>query len=548
MSVLTAENQVSYDSIKELQTLLDRAAKNNIAVNVLISPHYFPAWALKKWPHLTLGRGGFLGYTPDEPEAKQVQAKFLQILIPAIARKPALHSICLSNEPVLDGVMGARNTPQLWNRYLQLKYGTIHAYNMMSSSNYEAFGSIPLPDMSKRLSAGYAEYCLFNQKRFAAWHQFLADKIHKIAPHIPVHAKLMNWTYQQRETAPWGNDPELFSRFSQINGNDCLFWPDADDQWCSQWGLQALSYDLQRAMKPVPVFNSENHITLDRSTNYVKPTHFRSVLWQGAIHGQGATTIWVWERSLNKSGDFYGNVMDRPGCVDSVGRTALDLMRCADQVTALQRKPAEVAIVYSVSSAIGNLDYIPSLNSVYQALLFSGMRVGFISDRQLSKGQGKQYKLIILPDASRLAPSAVNTLVGLPRSTTVLVLGDRPTQDQLGNFLPPNSVVASWNAIPDGKTPDQLRDLLRPQLAKLRLLPDVQPITPGTNLTVWGVEWLRANIGKKQYINMVNWTNKPVQLNLRRNGKAVKLRVLAPLNTSATSLFPGLPVLAEILD
>ncbi|MHB1461892.1 MAG: beta-galactosidase [Armatimonadota bacterium] len=548
MAVLTAENKVSYDSIKELQTLLDRAAKNNIAVNVLISPHYFPAWALKKWPHLTLGHGGFLGYTPDEPEAKQVQAKFLKILIPAIAKKPALHSICLSNEPVLDGVMGARNTPQLWHRYLQAKYGTIESYNTATGSHNESFESIPLPDMSKRLSAGYTEYCLFNQQRFAAWHQFLADQIHQIAPKIPVHAKLMNWTYQQRETAPWGNDPELFNRFSQINGNDCLFWPDADDQWCSQWGLQALSYDLQRSMKPVPVFNSENHITLDRSTNYVKPTHFRSVLWQGAVHGQGATTIWVWERSANKSGDFYGNVMDRPGCVDSVGRTALDLMRCADQVTALQRKPAEAAIVYSVASAIGNLDYIPSLNAVYQALLFSGMRVGFISDRQLSEGQGKQYKLIVLSNASRLASSAMTTLRRLPLSTTVLVIGDRPTQDQIGNPLPPTSAARSWRVIPNGKTADQLRDLLRPQLAKLQLLPDVQPMAVGSKNPVWGVEWLTASLGEKRYINMVNWTNNPVKLDLRRNGKAVKLRVLAPLNTSSTSLLPGLPILAEILD
>lgn len=548
MVVLTEENKVSYDSIKELQQLLDRAAKKNIAVNVLISPHYFPAWALKKWPHLTQGRGGFLGYTPDEPEAKQIQTKFLKILIPAIASKPALHSICLSNEPVLDNVMNARNTPLLWSRYLQAKYQTIASYNQASSSQYLSFGAVPLPDMSKRSSAGYTEYCLFNQRRFADWHQFLADQIHQMAPKIPVHAKLMNWTYQQRETAPWGNDPELFSRFSQINGNDCIFWPDADDQWCSQWGLQAISYDLQRSMKPVPVFNSENHITLDRSTNYVKPVHFRSVLWQGAIHGQGATTIWVWERSPNKSGDFYGNVMDRPGCVDSVGRTSLDLMRCADKVTALQRIQAQVAIVYSVASAIGNPDYISSFNDVYQALLFSGIRVGFISDRQLSEGQGKQFKIIVLPNASRLPAKAVITLQKLQKTTKLLVIGSRPTMDQLGNPLPQSNAVLSWEAIPNGKTPVQLRDMIRPLLAKRQLLPEVQLITTKAKLPVWGVEWLTAKFGHKQYINIVNWTTKPVPLNLRRNGKSVKLRVLAPLNTSSASLEPGLPILAEILE
>ncbi len=546
-AVLIGENKVSYESIKELQGLLDRAAAHHIAVNVLISPHYFPDWAVKKWPHLTLGRGGFLGYTPDEPESKQVQAQFLKILILSIANKPALHSICLSNEPVLDNVMKARNTPELWRSYLERKYGTVGAYNSVAKGTYTSFDSIPLPDMSDRQSQGYTEYCLFNQQRFAAWHQFLADEIHRIAPKIPVHAKLMIWTLQQRETATWGTDPELFSRFSDINGNDCIFWSDTDDQWISQWIGQSIGYDLQRAFKPVPVYNSENHITVDRSTNYVNPIHYRSVLWQGAIHGQGATTIWVWERGQDKKSDFYGNVMDRPGCVDSTSRTALDLMRCADQVAALQREPAKVAIVYSVASAISSPDHINSLSSIYLSLLFSGMRVSFISDRQLSEGQGKQFKMIILPNTTRLPVKALETLNTLAATTQLVILGDMPVHDQLGNPLPTGLVDTSWMHIDNGQTPQQMRDTLQPVLSRLKVLPAIQPMDIAGKRAVWGVEWLTTKSGGKRYVNIVNWTPKPVKLNMRQDGKAVRLRVIAPLGASTTELTPGQPILAEIL-
>ena len=60
-------------------------------------------------------------------------------------------------------------------------------------------------------------------------------------------------------------------------------------------------------MKDAPVFNSENHVIFDREMRYIPPEHVRAALWQEAIHGQSATTIWVWEREKsNPRGDFAG--------------------------------------------------------------------------------------------------------------------------------------------------------------------------------------------------------------------------------------------------
>jgi hypothetical protein len=99
-ALFPAENKVDLSALKNVCKVLDDAAKHNIMVNVLLSPHYFPNWALAKWPHLVKGGGGYLGYCVDAPEEKQVVEKFIKIVVPAVKNKPALHSICLTNEPV----------------------------------------------------------------------------------------------------------------------------------------------------------------------------------------------------------------------------------------------------------------------------------------------------------------------------------------------------------------------------------------------------------------------------------------------------------------
>ena len=38
--------------MREMLHTLDRAQKAGVAVCLLISPHYFPHWALAKWPQL----------------------------------------------------------------------------------------------------------------------------------------------------------------------------------------------------------------------------------------------------------------------------------------------------------------------------------------------------------------------------------------------------------------------------------------------------------------------------------------------------------------
>ena len=87
-SVLTGPDQFSMATVESHLALFDRAARAGVAVNLLISPHYFPNWAYEKWPHLRDAGGGFLKVDIHAPEARAVYEKYLRTIIPDSAIIP----------------------------------------------------------------------------------------------------------------------------------------------------------------------------------------------------------------------------------------------------------------------------------------------------------------------------------------------------------------------------------------------------------------------------------------------------------------------------
>jgi len=520
---LVGENEVSLKQAEAIVRVLDEAAKQNVMVNVLLSPHYFPGWAYAKWPELGQGIAG-LGYCVDAPQAKAVLEKFLRIVVPMFKDKPALHSFCLSNEPNFSGSQACPSTRKLWAEYLARTHETVAALNACYGSHYATFADVPVPGMDR---PEFYDYSIFNEERFAAWHKWMGDVIHWMAPHALVHAKiqlemavLSRWYHK----GSWGIDPELFARDMDLNGNDCIILePDAGTEWALRWQLQNMGYDLQRSMAAKPIFNSENHPTLDGYRGYVAPEHFRTALWQGAIHGQGATTIWVWERTADHASDIYGNVMDRPGCAQAVGVTCLDLNRFAPEVAALQAVRAPVAIVYSGTSMKPDRRYANSVEAAYTALNFSGIRIDFISERQLMAGRGSRYQMIVVPDATQLLPGASEALERL-RGVRLVLLGNALAKDCYGKDTPPGelaSLQAKALHLEAKLPPRQMQPGLYRELERLGALPKWKIVDAATGQPGWGVEWLPVKVGGRTVINAVNLLRQPVSVEIRRGDRAV---------------------------
>ena len=551
-SVLVSEDEVSTAVVDGFRGLLGRAAKAHVAVNLLVSPHYFPAWALEKWPHLRDGGGGFLGYDVYAPEARAVLEKFLRAAIPRIADHPALHSICLSNEPIFTKGTKSRPVRDRWHRWLAQEHGAVEALNTRWGTQYPDFASVPVPPAEFRPAPIVYDYIRFNQEAFAEFHAWMAGIVHELAPDVPVHAKIMMHAALLRHPAgPWSIAPERFAALSDFNGNDAIKYYHENGSWACGWQLENAGYDYQRSMADKPVFNSENHLIPDRNLDDVPPDHIANVFWQGAIHGQSATTTWVWERTYAEDHDFTGSIMHRPACVEAMGRTGLDLMRLAGEVAAFQRLPIQVALVWSPASLVAGQEYLDELGRAYEAMNFCGVRVGFITEHQLAEygHTGRlpprlaDVKLLVLAGVARM-PRAAAAAVG--KFPARVVLGCAPRHDEYGR--PAHDPLATMAEAKPLKESSDAFAVLRPRFTQAPLRP-LATIETEDGQPVWGVEYLSVRHEGRILVNLCNYLREPQRCRIVVNGRPAQGKdLLSGQPWSGTVELPSLrPALVEIV-
>jgi hypothetical protein len=438
------------------------------------------------------------------------------------------------------------NSKAMWSDYLANQYGDIKSLNETWGKDYASFADVPM--------AQNYDYWVFAQERFAAWHKWVADVCHEMAPNIPTHAKItMEVGVMNPNAISSGLDPELFGQELDLNGNDCIIMPEKVGGWGIWWYVQNPAYDKQRSFADKPVFNSENHITHDGWPDQFAPENFRMALWQGAIHGQGATTIWIWERAYHEGAwepSFYGNIMDHPLSAREVGLTCLDLNRFAEEVTAIQNAKSPVAILYSRASA-QDRQYIGALQEAYIAMNFCGVRVNFISDKQLARGEGSRYKMIILPNTTMVPADVFQAIKNLPSSVKLVVMGTGPAKDPYGKPYPADqtaqirSRAITFDAVMSAQP---MWTKLYPELGRLGALSEYRIVDAKTGKPAWGVEWLPAKVKGRTVMNIINLLEKPVEVKILQNGKQIDAKNLLSLGgqESVKTLKPIVPVLAEI--
>ncbi|MDD4101728.1 MAG: beta-galactosidase, partial [Kiritimatiellae bacterium] len=439
-AVLPGETEVSDSAIKNFLALCDRAAAADVAVNLLLSPHYFPQWALEKWPHLMECHGGFFKYCVHDPAAREVIEKSLRQVIPRIKDHPALHSVCLSNEPVCEDLTRCQVTAAAWPMWLEQRHGTVSVLNALWGTDYAGFNDIPVPKPEFTPTPACLDFIRFNCETFAAFHEWMADVVHSMAPELPVHAKIMMTAHFHKNLHGfWSVNPAAFSALSQYNGNDASnMFNNEDPLWINGWRHCQAGYDFQRSMADLPVFNSENHLIVDRDMGVIPPEHIYSALWQNAVHGQSSTTLWVWERCNDVVSDLAGSILHRPDCVEAVGRCALDLNRLAHEVAALQNLAPTLALLWSQSSMVLGDSHDHHLGLAYEAANFLGQPLGFVTEEQLvAYAHGGSVprpldtlKVLLLPQVTHLPDAARAGLLKLQAAgVRVVACGDVPTKN-----------------------------------------------------------------------------------------------------------------------
>ena len=324
---------VNTKPIDALVSVLDRAAKAGVAVDVSLSPHGMPQWMLEREPAPRKQRNnGFVQYCIHDPVVRDLLQRHVQAVIGAIKNHPALLSVCLANEPgnIEEPCEFAKRS---WRTWLRRAHGNVETFNRSHGTHVRSFDDVPLPNPfdPPRDRVIWNDYIRFNEEQEVGWLDMLATAVHGVAPDLPVHVKTLSMLPEGNPVGPDnGNDPTLLAGLSNLNGNDGfnLFQYGKSD-FAESWQQNEMGHDLQKSLNPAPVFNSENHIIVDRESRDLPPAHVRAALWQAAVHGQAATSIWVWQRSYDRKSDFWGGVLERPDAVEAVGLTNIDLNRAA---------------------------------------------------------------------------------------------------------------------------------------------------------------------------------------------------------------------------
>ncbi len=548
-STQPAENVVTDLPVRDyIGHALQIAEKQNVAVCWLTSPHYFPAWALEKWPELHGGPGGFIGYTVDAPQARHILETHIETALNAIKDSPALHSVCLSNEPTYTEWAGDPFRRPLWHDYLKRLHGTIAQLNEVYGTHYASFDEVPivetgrLPLEASMTPLRYDE-ARFNMEQFAAYHRFMSDVVHRVRPGTPVHTKVM-CVPAGRQNLTWGCDPEQFAYMGDLNGNDCwMMFRSFGDNYAADWLPQNLYYDIQRSMRTVPIFNTENHIIYDREQRLIPPEHTDCALWLGAIHGQGAETTWVWERTYDRTSDFEGSILHRPENVIAHGRAGLDLLRLAPEVVKLQSAPAPVAILYSLTAQLWSDRAYGAMVRAYEALNFTGLPVAFVSERQACRGDLSRFRAVILPAARHVPDDVYQALRAYAQGGGKLwVIGEETlARDE---YKRPRSVNLPTEAVttyPELGPARELRSALLSALPAAGVTRRVVLREP-TGAEPWAVEYRAAPDGRGCLVSVVDLWGQPKRVQVLLDGHEAKritdLRTGQTLPNSTVELAP----------
>ncbi|MGZ4963187.1 MAG: beta-galactosidase, partial [Limisphaerales bacterium] len=354
--------------------------------------------------------------------------------------------VCLANEPVYDSSGRDPVTHPAFVQFLQQKHHDIAALNALYGKTYTNFEQVPAPGegmpATREGQRAYYDWTTFNNQMFADWHKWMDSVLKREGLKAPTHTKIMVFQCLDRDKLHYGLDPELMCDTTDLAGCDNYAFYGGGG-YAYDWMQNEFFYDLLHSFRGQSVFNSENHVIPDGAgPSHIPMNHTRAVLWQGGLHHQGSTTIWVWELAVDHS--LAGSIYFRPANVLGAGMAMEDLNRLGHEVAAINQAKPTVALLYSQPSVFWQQKYQGTIYSLYTALNFLGENVTFISERQLAKDTGAKVPWLVVPNASHMLDT---TPAGLERFTRsggkVLLVGkeclqkdeyDRPFAQKADDF------------------------------------------------------------------------------------------------------------------
>ncbi len=413
-----------YDEVEKLKIHLNNAQNNNVAVSLLLAPHYLNNIAKdNSVPTTGDSNATFINFDINNAKAKEIIEAHIRGVLSNVKDYTCIDNICISNEPWFDTRWFEDTYNPLFRNYLVEKFGSLSGINSALGESFSSLDKIEMPEIDDdnaldfiyhtAVDAFTYEWMEFNDKVFADWHKWMAGIVKEYLPNTPVHAKVMEnipcddstkrETYERIELTR-GTDYEMFSEFSDYSGYDSTNFEGYE------YTETMFMYDYLQSAIGKPVYNSETHIIKDYYGNKSNLTAFTSAatkealnkMWQGAIHGRSMSTVWAWQRAYDTEAegvrDFYGGLMFRPDLIAGLGKMNLDFARLSDKLVELQTNSHKVAMLYSKPSRMHNENHIQDVLNAYKMVIADGYDVGVVTEKSIAKLS--EYDTLIIPNAT----------------------------------------------------------------------------------------------------------------------------------------------------
>ncbi len=549
---------------------LHNAEKNNVAISVLLSPHYFLDYVFRTYPETQARTPGTIHFRVDNEKVREVIETHVRTVLELVKDSDAVSDICLTNEPCYSACANDYYQP-LWEEYLKKEYGSIDKLNEVYGENYSDFSEISMPKSPEPTVKNY-DYRNFNDEIFADFHKWMAELVHEIAPDLPVHVKLMTGEFGSLSQSwlrfiNYGYNTEEFMKFTDVIGFDGgdsyrggTFQVDKFVETSHLAHYSSL--DMHTSLKDVPAYNTEDHIIGDGSGNWVdeQAQHVGRHIWQGAIHGRGASAIWVWAYSAWDNA-LKNSILYRPDCILEVGRSSLDLNRLSYEVTALKSAERDVGILYSYTAQNYDYTYRDCSFKVYSGFIYDGKRPLFISEEN-TKPLG-DVKLLVVPDVTHTKKAAVDAIWEyLNSGGKVVIYGEESLKyneknqpndaEKLKSIYERSTVIPVERDTYNITSPNayEIYDKMA-ELVKENNLEVVKVVDAETGKTPKNLEWTSGYYNGKLLVNICNYGDYDdiMKLNVYVRGQKVErmkeLRFSQSLSDVVT-VDAGKPVLLEI--
>lgn len=570
---------VNTENLQTVKDVFKRAEKYGINIIFLTAMHYFPKFMYDDYPDIANGKtadtlnpefAGYMPFNPTHPKVQETLGAFLDVLIPEIENYKSLHSICISNEPGFCANVTSEYYLTQYREMLEDKYGSVAELNAAYNTAYSSFDEVNMPKNTyrgaaeRRQIAYFNDYRLFNEAIMTEYHKAIADKIREINPNILLHTKQMEYLQSigiSNNRIEIGINNEELSKFLDLNG--CDAWAYLGEPKDTVMG-KTMWYDYMKSVKDVPVVNSEDHIIRDGKNLLHSDEEFKfnmTDLWQGAIHGRGASVVWIWEtadtRTL-KDGAFYNpNLSRRADYAAEIGKMTLDLNRLANEIGAIWDEKARVGILYSDSSITQNPYSLQASYHAYQQAMFHGEKAFFVNETTPEAlNENKEIKLLIVPCCNYLKSATMEQIkLFLDGGGKVLFLNasDKAYYDENGNALNQTllssvmsrSSAAAFSYAEDMYVQDSKKEVESALKAALSQLNH----TVEASAENGSVEWLGAEYGGDYVVNICNYGSSDTTVTLSTTagydmGNAVDMISGQKVGNSFT-LTPNEPILLK---